>query len=140
MKRVFEIFSFTLSFFKCTSGEGIYLELFFPLQWSYGVTCCEVFTCGRVPYTGVPAMTLLISTIPSYCLASKINRMNVGSETIQFTQKEEGRVGVINKIGKWCKNPQTRSERLWSVETPSLSHHFKTCASHIILVQFLKGG
>ena len=28
-------------------------------QWSYGVTCWEVFTCGRVPYTGVPVMTLL---------------------------------------------------------------------------------
>ena len=28
-------------------------------QWSYGVTCWEVFTCGRVPYTGVPVTTLL---------------------------------------------------------------------------------
>ena len=28
-------------------------------QWSYGVTCWEVFTGGRVPYTGLPAMTLL---------------------------------------------------------------------------------
>ncbi|CAI8019402.1 Fibroblast growth factor receptor 1 [Geodia barretti] len=27
--------------------------------WSFGVTCWEVFTCGRIPYTGVSAMTLL---------------------------------------------------------------------------------
>ena len=29
------------------------------VQWSYGVTCWEVFTCGGVPYAGVPATTLL---------------------------------------------------------------------------------
>ena len=27
-------------------------------QWSLGVTCWEVFTCGAVPYAGVPATTL----------------------------------------------------------------------------------
>ena len=29
------------------------------VQWSFGVTCWEVYTCGGVPYAGVPATTLL---------------------------------------------------------------------------------
>ena len=29
------------------------------LQWSFGVTVWEIFTCGRIPYTGIPAMGLL---------------------------------------------------------------------------------
>ena len=31
------------------------------MQWSYGVTCWEVFTCGGVSYAaaGVPVTTLL---------------------------------------------------------------------------------
>ena len=29
------------------------------LQWSFGVTCWEVFTCGRVPFSGIKAMSLL---------------------------------------------------------------------------------
>ena len=28
-------------------------------QWSFGVTCWEVLTCGGVPYAGVRSMTLL---------------------------------------------------------------------------------
>ena len=28
-------------------------------QWSFGVTVCELFTCGRVPYSGIPVMSLL---------------------------------------------------------------------------------
>ncbi|CAI7994730.1 Tyrosine-protein kinase transforming protein SEA [Geodia barretti] len=28
-------------------------------MWSFGVTCWEVFTCGGVPYAGVPVTTLL---------------------------------------------------------------------------------
>ena len=45
----------------------------------------------------------VISIIPSYCLApfiQKYNRMNVGSDGIHFTQKEEGGVEVIHNIGK----------------------------------------
>ncbi|CAI8044612.1 Tyrosine kinase receptor Cad96Ca [Geodia barretti] len=27
--------------------------------WSFGVTVWEIFTCGRIPFTGIPAMGLL---------------------------------------------------------------------------------
>ena len=29
------------------------------MQWSFGVTVWELFTCGRVPYSGVPVMSVL---------------------------------------------------------------------------------
>ena len=41
--------------YKCLIG--IYVTIL--CQWSFGVTCWEVLTCGGVPYAGVPAMTLL---------------------------------------------------------------------------------
>ena len=31
----------------------------FSTQWSFGVTCWEVMSCGGVPYAGVPTMSLL---------------------------------------------------------------------------------
>ena len=37
---------------------------------------------------------------PSSFFIQKYNRMNVGSDRLHFTQKEEGRVGVIHKITK----------------------------------------
>ena len=35
-----------------------FMVLIIP-QWSFGVTVWEIFTCGRIPYTGIPAMGLL---------------------------------------------------------------------------------
>ena len=29
------------------------------MQWSFGVTCWEVFTCGGVPYAGIRAVSIL---------------------------------------------------------------------------------
>ena len=28
-------------------------------QWAFGVTVWELFTCGRVPYSGIPVMSVL---------------------------------------------------------------------------------
>ena len=33
-------------------------EQYFLLQWSYGVTCWELFTGGRIPYPGVDPVSL----------------------------------------------------------------------------------
>ena len=29
------------------------------LQWAFGVTVWELFTCGGVPYSGIPVMSIL---------------------------------------------------------------------------------
>ena len=28
-------------------------------QWAFGVTVWELFTCGRIPYSGIPVMSVL---------------------------------------------------------------------------------
>ena len=48
-------------------------ELAFVSQWAFGVTCWEVFTCGRVPYVGVPIMTLLSQLHNGYRLERPTN-------------------------------------------------------------------
>ena len=52
--------------------EVVYVSVF-VLQWAFGVTCWEVFTCGRVPYVGVPAMTLLSQLQNGYRLDRPTN-------------------------------------------------------------------
>ena len=40
---------------------GLYNSFQFSLcvQWAFGVTAWEIFTCGRIPYAGISAMGLL---------------------------------------------------------------------------------
>ena len=46
--------------------EGSYIRAYIittnvpytPLQWSYGVTCWELFTGGKIPYPGVDPVSL----------------------------------------------------------------------------------
>ena len=45
----------------------------FVSQWAFGVTCWEIFTCGRVPYVGVPPMTLLSQLHNGYRLDRPTN-------------------------------------------------------------------
>ena len=40
----------------------------FSIQWSYGVTVWEIFTCVRVPYAGMHAMSLLSELKSGYRL------------------------------------------------------------------------
>ena len=35
------------------------MHMYLYTQWSFGVTLWELFTCGRVPYSGIPVMSIL---------------------------------------------------------------------------------
>ena len=43
----------------CINHSKQYLIAVLFHQWAFGVTCWEIFTCGRVPYNGISAMGLL---------------------------------------------------------------------------------
>ena len=43
------------------------------MQWAYGVTCWEVFSCGKTPYPGVHPMELARQLDTGYRMKKPLN-------------------------------------------------------------------
>ena len=43
------------------------------MQWAFGVTCWEIFSCGKTPYPGINPMDLLIQLERGYRMEKPVN-------------------------------------------------------------------
>ena len=54
------LYNYFIQCMECTDSMILWhCILQSPMQWSFGVTCWEVFTGGHIPYSGISPVTLL---------------------------------------------------------------------------------